>query len=189
MALHNDDDIQDRNAPLDPMAHLRPRRGDKLPIDPALVGTTQALFYEHRFASSCPATAPYTLSSDDVVGTDGTEYKSMYLIFMECNTEYEAAIKLLGSWKHWEKLCKAKWFKDYVESWREEMALRAAALGYEKLIYLTQANNVTAAKALVTEAKVTSPKNTAGRPVKALKRTNTPDDALDALLQHAAKDK
>ena len=60
---------------------------------------TQGLFYEYRHHTKLPY-IPYTLRERDYKG-----YLSMYRIYMECDTEYEAAQVLLNSWEHWCRLC------------------------------------------------------------------------------------
>ena len=82
---------------------LQPKVGDALPIAQALVGCTKALFFENRFQTTVTEPAPYCLKSNDWEAK-GVVYRSMYLIYMSCDSEYEAAIKLLGNFQHWTKL-------------------------------------------------------------------------------------
>jgi len=105
---------------------------------------TQGLFYEFRHQTSTDGIPPYTLKETDWKGS-----LSMYQIYMQEEAEYDAAIKLLGSWTHWKRLCKCSWFKPYVESWREEREIREASLGKKVLIEKAVEGNVTAAKELV----------------------------------------
>lgn len=77
----------------------------------------------------------------------------MYKIYMDCETEYEAAQKLLGSWSHWEKLCDATWFKPFVEQWRKEARIREKAIAKSILLEQACEGNVTAAKAIIEEDK------------------------------------
>jgi hypothetical protein len=48
-------------------------------------------------------------------------------VFVECEdiTEYEAAIKLVGSWTEWERI-KRDWpnFQSYITVWKEEINIR-----------------------------------------------------------------
>ena len=85
---------------------------------------TEGLFIE--YASKINSTAHrynaepvYTLRD-----SDRTDYPSMYLIYMDSATEYEAAIRLLGSWRHWKKLCQSPIFTPYLEEWQEERKIR-----------------------------------------------------------------
>ena len=132
---------------------LRPKVGDALPIDQTLVGCTKALFYENRFQTTVETNAPYCLKSNDHE-LHGVVYKSMYLIYMSCDSEYEAAIKLLGNYQHWTKLKRCTWFLPYVEEWNAELRLRESALARAKLVKLTEAGNVTAARTLLNDKKI-----------------------------------
>ena len=139
---------------------------------------THGLFYEFRHHSK--RTGPYCLKENDWKG-----HLSMYQIYMSCSSEYEAAQKLLGSWKHWEILCNSPFFKKEVAKWREEHAIREAALGKATLIQQAQEGNVSAAKELINQAN----KRGAGRPSKAeveaeKKRQAVVDSKVVDLLKH-----
>ncbi len=141
-------DIEDVNK-----LSLRPKVGDELPIEQALVGCTKALFQEYRHQTTVKVDAPYCLKANDHE-YKGTIYKSMYLIYMSCDSEYEAAIKLLGNYRHWTKLKRCTWFLPHVEEWNAELKLREAALARAKLVQLTEAGNVTAARTLLNDKKI-----------------------------------
>lgn len=112
---------------------------------------TQALFYE--FPTGKEAT--YTLKNDDVMYKDKLRV-SAYQVYMHSVDEYDAAIKLVGSMKHWRKLCNLKWFMqgmpehsfEGLESWREDMALRDASLAKKQLQESALGGNVNAQKIL-----------------------------------------
>lgn len=157
---------------------LRPRVGAELPIEAALVGCTKALFYEHRHQTTVTLDAPYCLKPNDHE-FKGVVYKSMYLIYMSCDSEYEAAIKLLGNYQHWTKLKRCTWFLPYVEEWNAELVLRESALAKSKLVTLTEAGNVTAARTLLNDKKIAGvgkPKAKGGR-----KNDTVPGD-IDEML-------
>lgn len=121
---------------------------------------TEGLFLEMRAkATKNPARSypepVYTLKDYDHKG-----YPSMYLEYMKCSTEYEAAMKLLGSWKHWKKLTTCNFFAPYIEEWREERHLREEALAKTALLDSLGDGNVSAAKTILDERK----KRSAGRP-------------------------
>ncbi len=158
---------------------LQPKVGDALPISQALIGCTKALFFENRFQTTVTEPAPYCLKSNDHE-FDGVVYRSMYLIYMSCDSEYEAAIKLLGNFQHWTKLKRCTWFLPYVEEWNAEIVLREAALAKSKLVTLTQNGNVTAARTLLNTKKVAG----AGKPQGKGKRTTDiiPGD-LEEMLE------
>lgn len=79
---------------------------------------TRGLFYETTLADK--TTVVYTLKNEDHEG-----FPSLYRLYMETAdpTEYRFAVANLGSWEHWEALCKASWFKPYVASWRRELEI------------------------------------------------------------------
>ena len=158
---------------------LLPKIGDDLPIARAFVGCTKALFFEHRFQTTVTANSPYCLKANDHE-FKGILYRSMYLIYMSCDSEYEAAIKLLGNFQHWTKLKRCTWFQPYVEEWNAELVLREAALAKSKLVALTEAGNVTAARTLLNSKSVAG----AGKPPRKGKRGSdiVPGD-LDGMLE------
>ena len=136
----------------------------KCQVDPTKLRTprtnimkTQALFAENvGFVSADRGEGEpvYTLKEFDYQG-----YPSMYKIFISCDTEYEAAIKLLGSYKHWKKLCKAVFFQEYIEEWREERKMMEEALAHTAIIRSTEEGNVSAARSIMAK-----PATIAGRP-------------------------
>ncbi len=158
---------------------LQPKVGDALPISQTMVGCTKALFFEHRFQTTVTENAPYCLKSNDHEFKD-VVYRSMYLIYMSCDSEYEAAIKLLGNFQHWQKLKRCTWFLPYVEEWNAELALRESALAKSKLVTLTENGNVTAARTLLNTKGVAS----RGKPEGKGKRNSDiiPGD-LDEMLE------
>lgn len=91
---------------------------------------TLSLFWEHRLPDYV---APYTLKDYDHEGC-----MSMYQKYMEYSdpTEYSVALGLLGSWKHWQTLCAAPWFKPYIEQWRGELKQK---LAYERFLEMAEA--------------------------------------------------
>lgn len=139
---------------------------------------TQGLFYE--FPNS-DEDAPYTLKERDLIKGDKT-YVSLSRVYLESADEYEAAMRLVGSWNHWQKLVKLKWFSqgieqfsfEGIESLRATMAARDRSLARKKLIEAAEQGNVTAAKALLDAA----PKQKVGRPEK-----GTVDKSLDNIVE------
>lgn len=134
---------------------------------------TLGLFYEFRMQSA-GAIPVYNLKAYDWKGT-----KSMYQIYMNCDSEYEAAMTLLGDWSHWKRLCECGWFKQYIDSWREEVLIREAALGKAVIIQKASEGNLTAAKELVNQLN----KKTNGRPSKeSINKDTTRLKAVDAKV-------
>lgn len=82
---------------------------------------TQSLFWESRHPDMSPVFTKKKYNHNGCI--------SMYEKYMEIAdpTEYQVAIRLLGSWDHWDKLCQLSWFKEMVEDWRAELKLRMAS--------------------------------------------------------------
>lgn len=164
---------------------LLPKRDDELPIDIGLRHCTKALFYEHRHQTSAKLLAPYCLKDYDYE-YEGIVYRSMYMIYMACDSEYEAGIKLLGSYSHWCKLKETRWFAPYVERWEDERNIRDEAVARTVLIRLAEGGNVTAASKIFANSK---DKKKAGRPTKGGKRETQPiSDDLESMIANAEDD-
>lgn len=120
---------------------------------------TQKLFVEFGDEQS-----PYTLKAQDVE-KDGTTYVSLYRVYMESADEYEAAMRLLGSMKHWRKLCGLKWFQegweehgfDGLNLMREDMLNRDRSSAKKELLKAAAIGNVSAMKILYDQSAVKKP--------------------------------
>ena len=135
------------------------------------VRLTQELFYEHNKPD-----APFSMrdandSEGNYVSRSGKKYRSVPFIFRGSVDEYDAAMKILGSWEHWQKLCGLKWFVEGnvnnngvsgLATWREEMRLRDESRAKSILMEQADGGNVTAARYL----HETSRKGKVGRPEK-----------------------
>ena len=124
---------------------------------------TEGLFWEmstkfKNIPNRSEPTPVYSLKDYDHRG-----YPSMYRIYMDSATEYEAGIRLLGSWKHWKKLCRCQFFQTHLEEWREERQLREESMAKTALLNSVEEGNVSAAKTILDEKK----KKVAGRPTSA----------------------
>mgnify|MGYP003595513347 CR=1 FL=1 len=80
---------------------------------------------------------------------------------------YKWAIKYLGSWQHWQKLCDLPWFQEALAIWREELAAKLHADALKEIVDLSRsakndAQRLAAAKYLVEQGWVK--KNSRGRP-------------------------
>ncbi len=100
---------------------------------------TESLFLEQwrPMDGTRPA---YTLMRDDredpkVPGSILPSFQKAYINLGD-PTGYQAAIQLLGSWRHWQKLIKAPWFKAHLDMWNEEII---ASLKYKGLSTFTKA--------------------------------------------------
>lgn len=141
-----------------------PRTLDDLPIHPGHRVCTKALFYEFRHQNTTGIAPQYNLLDYDHEH-NGLHTTSMYQIYMQCDSEYQAAIVILGSYKHWTKLKKTKWFAEHLGRWEHERNLRDEAVARTILVKLAESGNVTAANSLYKNSQANN-KKTAGRPPK-----------------------
>lgn len=163
---------------------LMPKELLDLPIPIRFLKTTKGLFYEHRHHTTVNEKAPYTLRTQDFIDSAGHIYRSMYMVYMKCDSEYEAAIALLGSYHHWQKLKRCSWFQDYVQSWESERNIRDEAIARSILVRLAECGNVTAARTLYANAEKT--KGKIGRPTKGGQREESSGDTeLEQMLQRS----
>lgn len=105
---------------------------------------TQSLFWESRHPDYPPV---FTLKKYEHEGC-----VSMYQKYMEIAdpTEYQVAIRLLGSWDHWCKLKDRPWFKDELEGWREELRIRLDSERYYEAKTKAEDGDLQATKWLAT---------------------------------------
>lgn len=112
---------------------------------------TEGLFYETLQMKNKADEAVYTLQDRDRGNTP-----SAYLIYMSSVDEYEAALKLVGSMRHWRKLSNLKWFKegrtdygfDGLNQWRLDMEARDQSSAKKQLIVAAEEGNVAAMKSI-----------------------------------------
>lgn len=133
---------------------------------------TQSLFYETNYGKPKEGLEPiFTLKDEDHKGGD-TIYRSMRSIYINMGdpTEYDFAMEVLGSWRHWKKLLDNKIIRPYIDQWREELEIKLRAEGVRTL--RATANDDTS-KSQVTAAKYLADKGWAekkrGTPSKAEK--------------------
>ncbi len=97
---------------------------------------------------------------------------SAYLIYMYSDSEYEAAIKLVGSWHHWQRLLRSKPFVngldnsamwEGLQTWRDEKEIKEKATAYNQLQINAAQGSVPAQKAIL-DGKTSTSKR--GRPSK-----------------------
>ena len=105
---------------------------------------TTSLFWECRHIAKPGTIAVYNVSTKDHHNT-----LSMYNIFMDKDTEYEAGMYLLGSWDHWQTLCGSSFFNKHITKWREERITREEALAHKVLLESARNGNVTAARTIL----------------------------------------
>jgi hypothetical protein len=110
----------------------------------------------------------YTMAEESKMGLP-----SAYIIYMTSASEYEAAIKLLGSWTHWKRYLKNNEFMhgprqpgpgwEGLASWRQEKEIRDAAKAYTQLKRSAEMGNLQAQK----EIWAVNTKQKRGRPSQA----------------------
>ena len=136
---------------------------------------TQGLFLEHGNQD-----APYTLRDYDIE-KNGKTYKSIAEIYRNSIDEYDAAMKIVESWAHWQKLLGLGWFVSGLETtqgyrftglvdWRLEMQMRDESRSKQQLQELAETGNVSASRYLNEMSRKGSTK-AVGRPEKKPKQT------------------
>jgi hypothetical protein len=99
-------------------------------------------------------------------------FQSQYLALGD-PTGYRAAIHLLGSWKHWEKIRDRPWFKDHVAAWNAEIVASLNVKGLDAIVKAADRGDLKAAEYLIgytTAGPASKPKR--GRPSEAeIRRT------------------
>jgi hypothetical protein len=118
-----------------------------LPIPQNMQEATMALFIEN--ALPCRFEERGIKPVYNLTKTDTKETKSFYRLYMQCLTEYEAAMVTLGSWEHWERLSECSWFHPYLKRWRHETEVRNKALAIRAVMEQTAKGNISAAKMLL----------------------------------------
>lgn len=108
------------------------------------------LFYEFNTSRHEEYPPLYTMREQEWKGLP-----SAYRIYMASHSEYEAAMKLVGSWNHWQRLLKIPTFMDGpreamnwsgLHQWREEKEIQDRAQAYVQLKDNAQEGNVQAQK-------------------------------------------
>ncbi len=103
----------------------------------------KGLFFEQTLLDNRHQ-AIYTLKDEDHEGLP-----SLYRLYMELEdpTEWEFSQKYLDGWEHWCALCKCKWFKEYIDRWREELELKFSARAFKNMVAIAKTNGREAAAA------------------------------------------
>lgn len=110
------------------------------------------LFYEFNTSAHEDYPPIYTMRENEWRGLP-----SAYQIYRTCDTEYDAAMELVGSWLHWQKLLSSPIFMNGPRSgfawtglnfWREEKDIRDRAEAYVLLKLNAEKGNVQAQKLL-----------------------------------------
>ena len=117
---------------------------------------------------------PFTMSYTDKE-YNGHKIRSMYLEYMDCVDEYEAAIRIAGSKANWNRMLSCKWFREGwpgyktykgIEVWRQDMSDRDESIAKRALVEKAKEGDTNAASKLWQMIKDKQPKQTKGRPKK-----------------------
>lgn len=118
---------------------------------------TQSLFLETVHIDVKDQWPPvYTLKHYDHEGLP-----SAYLIYMDSDTEYDAAMKLVGDMRHWKKLCETDWFLngwpersfEGLAQWRKDKEAKDLDYVIKLLKGQAENGNVTAQRTLIDHYK------------------------------------
>lgn len=79
---------------------------------------------------------PFTLKEEDWE-LDGIKYISLRRLYLEISdpSEYEFAQIVFGSWKHWQSICNATWFRDIHAEWKEELEIKLQSKALKSIIH------------------------------------------------------
>ena len=145
---------------------------------------TMALFWEMRH--KCHAKKRGLVAVYNMSMKDHDDTLSFPQLYFQCESDYEAAMVLLGSWKHWEKLTGTTWFAEKLGQWKEEKVQRDKAHARAKIKELANSGNLSACKFIAAggldEAPVTKPKD---KPEPTAQPSSTPDKDADAWLDES----
>lgn len=133
--------------------------------DPQGRRRTVSLFLE-TINFHTPLEPIYTLREEEHKGKPSA--KKIYLEQRD-PSEYRAAMALVGSWEHWQKLLNSKAIFAYIKEWREELKVILKSEAIENMHTIAGQGNPTAAKWLADQGWDAEPKQTkkgVGRPKK-----------------------
>lgn len=113
---------------------------------------TESLFLE-QWRPIDSARPVYTLQRDDredprVPGSILPSFQRRYIELGDPSS-YKAALDLLGSWQHWQKLAKTPWFQPHLRLWNEEIVAQMKSKGVETFVRSADRGDLKAAEWLV----------------------------------------
>jgi hypothetical protein len=109
---------------------------------------TKSLFLEWN-TPSIDRPPLYTLEKEPRKG-----YPSAYMVYMAHDTEYEAAIALLGDYEHWKVVAESPTLKPYFDAWREEKAIKQEAMARKVILEKIREGDLKAALSTVEKPKL-----------------------------------
>ena len=148
---------------------------------------TESLFCETISPQSKKSYTPlYTLKDHPHRGLP-----SAYEIYAQAIDEYDAAMSIVGSMAHWNKLCSLKWFLDGregifrgINAWRDEMKARDRSIAKKTLLERVKEGDVSASRALLNLAE---DKNTRGRAKKPKLTPEVPSHLVDHVINFSKR--
>ena len=154
---------------------------------------TEALFLDT--APEPEKVAPSYTFREHAIEYDGKVLPSAYQVILHSDSEYDAAIRLLGSYRHWERLKKSprvfnkgvygKQNVYTIEIALRDMHIRIQAEAKSELLALAQTGNVTAARTIYDGAPIGKEKS---KPKKETKGPGTsPTDSILASIDKFGK--
>ena len=63
-------------------------------------------------------------------------------------TEYQFALRVFGSWDHWQALCSSKWFSELVTDWRAELKTKMESDRYWEMVNIRDKSAPDSAQAI-----------------------------------------
>ena len=131
------------------MGYKNPEEDRAILLDARGAKRTQTLFVDVNTHKKY--TPLYTMRDQDHKG-----YFSAYQVYMNAINETDAALKLVGSLDHWNRLCELQWFMQGgigftgIEQWRIDMKERDIMIAKENLLYnVKYRGDVSASRALI----------------------------------------
>jgi hypothetical protein len=93
---------------------------------------TQSLFLEFGYNLEY---AVFTTQDEDYEhkGKTYISLKALYIAHEDV-VEYDFATTYLLNWKHWQRICKNKLFKEHVEEWRFELELKMRSQAVKDIV-------------------------------------------------------
>lgn len=76
------------------------------------------------------------------------EYEEARAVYLQCDTEYEAAMRFVTSWEHWKAIAASPHCKPMIDSWREEKMLQDQTKARKTLLEAANKGNLTAARVI-----------------------------------------
>lgn len=93
---------------------------------------TEGLFIEKLREGDTRNTVVFNLKEHHDLANDTYSIHRLYVDIGD-PTEYEAAMKILGSVDHWDKLMKCKWLKPVIKAAREELKRKIKSLAFKEI--------------------------------------------------------